>query len=143
MQLVPMGLFSWSCSGLHTGPGFLSSARAAQCSVLRQKEWGAEGWQGWEWEPGDPMVGLMHFWMHQVSSVGLQFLQGERDDQEGLSKPRALVVALHTTETTDFSGNELAHKFQKLLQIQVGALSAGRTGVAISHRVRAGNNEIS
>lgn len=84
MQLVPMGLFSWSCSGLHTGPGFLSSARAAQCSVLRQKEWGAEGWQGWEREPGDPRVGSMYFWMQQVSSVGLQFLQGERDDQEGL-----------------------------------------------------------
>lgn len=74
--------------------------------------------------------------------MGLQFLRGEWDDQEGLSKPRALVVALHTTETTDVSGNELAHKFQKLLQIQVGALLAGRTGMAISHRVRAGNNKL-
>lgn len=66
-------------------------------------------------------------------------LQGEWDGQEGLSKPRALVISLCTTETTDFSGTKLTNRGQKLLKIHTGALSSG---MAISYKLRAGNHEM-
>lgn len=87
-------------------------------------------------------VELTHFWRLQVNRMVTQPLQGEQDDQEGLSKPGALAISLCTTENVGFGGNDLFSKCQELLQIQPEAPSAGRKGMAISQGVRAENKQM-
>lgn len=77
-----------------------------------------------------------------MNRTAAQSLQGEQDDQEGLSKTGALAVSLCTTQTVGFSGYHLVSQWQELLQTQPGSLSAGRKGTAAKQWVGAENSEV-